>query len=932
MTRLINLAQIGCFVLFSLAIISGCATSPAPAPLTDTSATDMVVKSPNDQRDYAHVTLDNGMRVLLISDPDADKSAAALVAFRGSFHDPEDRPGLAHFLEHMLFIGTEKYPEPDGYFAFVQKHGGGSNAYTAPDHTNYFFDIQPEYFVEGLDRFAQFFISPLLDKTYVDREKNAVHSEYQMQIKEDGWRGFMVQKVAMNPEHPMSKFNIGTLDTLDGDAYSALITFFEGHYSANQMGAVILHNEPIATLKPWVTELLGQVPNRDLPNLDLTTPLTAPGQLPATLRHQTLKSDRSVSFSFPIPAIDPYYQTKPTGYIGSLIGHEGQGSLHQLLTQKGWITGLGAGSENIDQANAIFNISVQLTEAGMDQVPAITDLVFDYINLLRTEKAQAWLYREAATVATLGFRFREQIPSIAAVQSLAPNLMKFPAKDLLVAPYLLENFDAELIDNYLSYLRPDNVLVTVAGPEVEGDKTEQWFDVAYALDSGIERRDAESGALTLPAPNPFLPEDLTLIESADNAPEALPSTGPMAFYLAADTEFGVPRAMLHVSLRRPDGLISVADSVRARLYRNLVEDDLNALSYPALLAGVSYGISTPDRGFRISLGGYQDKQSELLQVVLDRLTSLTINPDRFLVLKTELENSLQDSFKNRPFQQGFDRLRQNILSSSWPAADQLAELATVTPEDLSLWRDAYFEQVGVEALAVGNLDMAAAQRIQAQLANSLVITPTAAAAPTVTQIDGPITEVMDIDHNDASLVLYLQNNDDALLETAKSNLLGHIIAPEYFSSLRTEQQLGYVVSAFSPEFEQQGGLGFVIQSPSAPADALHQKTLEFLAGEVIRLADMSPEDYAQNQEGLIAQVLEKDKNLGERAWRYWSDLDEGYQNFDGNQQLADAISSIDHESLKAYLDDMLKKAKNQYLLILSEGRFKEPATTSDEAS
>ena len=95
---------------------------------------------------------------------------------------------------------------------------------------------------------------------------------------------------------------------------------------------------------------------------------------------------------------------------------------------------------------------------------------------------------------------------------------------------------------------------------------------------------------------------------------------------------------------------------------------------------------------------------------------------------------------------------------------------------------------------------------------------------------------------------------------------------------------------------------------------------------------MSPEDYAQNQEGLIAQVLEKDKNLGDRAWRYWSDLDEGYQNFDGSQQLADAISSIDHESLKAYLDDMLKKAKNQYLLILSEGRFKEPATTSDEAS
>ena len=95
------------------------------------------------------------------------------------------------------------------------------------------------------------------------------------------------------------------------------------------------------------------------------------------------------------------------------------------------------------------------------------------------------------------------------------------------------------------------------------------------------------------------------------------------------------------------------------------------------------GSRHPDRGFRISLGGYEDKQSELLQAVLDRLTRLVINPERFLVLKTELENSLQDSFKNRPFRQGLDRLQQNLLSSSWPAADQLTELATVTPEDLS---------------------------------------------------------------------------------------------------------------------------------------------------------------------------------------------------------------------------------------------------------
>ena len=150
----------------------------------------------------------------------------------------------------------------------------------------------------------------------------------------------------------------------------------------------------------------------------------------------------------------------------------------------------------------------------------------------------------------------------------------------MVAPYLLENFDAELIDSYLGYLRPDNVLVTVAGPEIEGDQTEKWFNVAYSLTTGIERTDAAATALKLPTPNPFLPEDLTLIEAGNNVPQPMANTGPMAFYLASDTEFGVPRAMLHVSLRRPNGLISVSDVVRARLYRNLVEDDPQCLVLP----------------------------------------------------------------------------------------------------------------------------------------------------------------------------------------------------------------------------------------------------------------------------------------------------------------------------------------------------------------
>ena len=238
--------------------LGGCAVPPAVAP----EAEPVVVKSPNDKRDYRYLELANGLRVLLASDPKADKAAASLTVFRGSFHEPVERPGLAHFLEHLLFIGTEKYPEVDGYQAFISAHGGSSNAYTASDHTNYFFDIDPAHFKAGMDRFAQFFIAPLLDPAYVERERNAVHSEYQMQLKDDGWRAFYASKMALNPEHPLARFNIGSLDTLGDGTYEALRAFFEAHYSADQMALVALGNESLDEMQAWIAPLFEDIANR----------------------------------------------------------------------------------------------------------------------------------------------------------------------------------------------------------------------------------------------------------------------------------------------------------------------------------------------------------------------------------------------------------------------------------------------------------------------------------------------------------------------------------------------------------------------------------------------------------------------------------------------------------------------------------------------
>lgn len=150
-----------------------------------------VIKQPSDTREYKALTLDNGLRVLLISDPSSSRAAAAMDVHVGAMSDTV--PGLAHFCEHMSFLGTRKFPQEDAYNLFLSSHGGGSNAYTDSEDTVYYFDINSEYLGDTLDRFSQFFISPLFTESATSRELNAIESEHAKNINNDGFRLYQVR-------------------------------------------------------------------------------------------------------------------------------------------------------------------------------------------------------------------------------------------------------------------------------------------------------------------------------------------------------------------------------------------------------------------------------------------------------------------------------------------------------------------------------------------------------------------------------------------------------------------------------------------------------------------------------------------------------------------------------------------------------------------
>ncbi len=903
-----------------LTLLAACASLPA----SDTS----IIKSPNDARVYRSVVLDNGLVAVLVSDPTSDKAAAALTVFRGQYDDPADRAGLTHFLEHMLFLGTAKYPDVDDYQNYITTNGGTFNAYTSSDHTNYFFDIRPDHFAGALDRFAQFFIAPTFDAAYVEREKNAVNSEYQLYFKDDGWRGFHVEKQVMNPAHPGARFSVGSLGTLAGDVRSDLIEFYRTHYSADQMALVVLGNQPLDELNAWVVEKFSAIPRRPVAPAAPLGPIFASGTLPRKLTYQTVRDAREVIFNFPVPELDTHYREKPGAYLADLLGHEGAGSLHAQLKARGWIESLGASAARFDADNGLITVSMELTEEGAKHIDDITRALFESVALIRADGIAKWRYVEQAELADLAFRFQEPSAPQRFVTSTAANLRLYPVREVLEAPYLMEHYDEALIRRYLDAMRPDNLLLEVSSPKVvDADKIEPWFQVPYKdepLTIDLSDSSPAEFGLTLPGANEFLPKNLALETQPQAPPKQIESKPSVALWWAPDASFGTPRATTYVRLDVAGGFMSPRDAAYASLYARLVLDSLNTFAYPAQQAGLSYDIDVAPTGFLITVAGYNDKQPLLLKRVLDALAHVDATQEKVANYREELRRAWQNFVAERPYEQAMATLSHVMLAGGWPPAQLADALDDATNESLHAWRESHLASFDALVFVHGNVTRAQATGIGEIVATALPLNSIVAATDAVARLPvGDFTYPLTIDNDDAAMLLYMQGGNESFAERALFGLTSQVLRSPFYNDLRTDQQLGYAVLVTPSVLRRVPGVVFVVQSPVASAAALLAASQTFLTRYQAAVAAMPADEFNAYKQGLIGRLLEKDKNLADRSVRYWSDLDVGFTNFDSREQIAAEIAKIDQARFAQFYDRLLELTQQQRLVIYSRGKFTE---------
>ena len=876
-----------------------------------------VIKSPFDQREFRALTLPNQLKVLLISDPTAEKAAASMDVFVGSGANPESIPGLAHFLEHMLFLGTEKFPEADSYQSFINANGGSFNAFTAYENTNYFFDIRPQALPGALDRFSRFFIDPLFSAEYVDRERHAVESEFQARRRDDRRRAHEVTKQVMNPEHAWSRFAVGDLRSLsntdDQSIRDALIDLYYQYYSANLMSLVVSGPQSLDELQELVEMRFSEIANFNATAFADEVPLFTAATLPLELEIETLRQQRSVSLLFPIDPVREHWRSKPLYFIASLMGYEGEGSLFSILKEAELANGLSAFTA-IDLPNqAAFQISIDLTEAGLEKVDSIIDQVFAYIALLKNEGIDADLYEEIRQLADLEFKFRDQPPAIREVMILAQLQQTYPAEYLLKAPYLLESFEADLIGQYLEQFNPNNVLVSVQHPDVEAEQVENRYKAGFRFSPIDSERLAKwlrpdvDPSLRLRSLNPFTPESIELVNREDS-PSSLPITlieePGFTLWHQQDQQFLHPRADVFVAIMTHLAMASPENAVMLDLYSRILNDQLNPVLYDASLAGLQVSIYPHLRGISIQLSGYNDKQPLMLETLLETFRSPDISASRFDRVSVQLKEQLINQRQEGPYQLAMQQLFTSLMSR-WSTEDRLSALEAITPEQLQQFLNELFAETEVRILTHGNLTAETAIQMSREVQSILLTDTQAVTGIRVPVVDIPtdsrLTDTLLLEHPDATLVRYFQGSDRSLEQRAKTALLNEVISTPFYSELRTQRQLGYIVFANYLPMGDVPGIALIVQSPVTNPIELENYYDQFIEQTRHDLEALTEEQLNEFRQGLESRLLQPDMRLSERSQRYWRELDRDSE-FTTHELLAEKVAQVTQADLIEQLE------------------------------
>eukprot|EP00746_Dinoflagellata_sp_MGD_P167388 gnl/MRDRNA2_/MRDRNA2_97964_c0_seq1.p1 gnl/MRDRNA2_/MRDRNA2_97964_c0~~gnl/MRDRNA2_/MRDRNA2_97964_c0_seq1.p1 ORF type:complete len:1184 (+),score=293.62 gnl/MRDRNA2_/MRDRNA2_97964_c0_seq1:176-3727(+) len=753
-TGIVTTAVVGTWVWRSTTIGAGVQDKML---LTDTAKLD--------HRQYQWAKINSGLEVVNVQDVTSTSGGFAVAVEAGSFYDPKDLQGLAHFCEHMLFLGTAKYPNPSGFDQFLNTHGGANNAYTAEEVTVYFAQLDIAGFSEGLDRFSDFFRAPLFDETYVKREVHAIDSEHAKNKQSPDWRILQVMQSLADPRSPVAGFHTGNLKTLYDEPMAkginpvdALKKYYAENYCTPKLRLVTFGPKSVDDQLKESIEKFGDIqqgPNCQASPKSFAEPAAFPkSSLQKWVHIQGTSPMPQLWVFWSLPDLQKQYPAHPMRYLKYVLGYTGVNSLSETLKNNlGLTTDIDVAAD-MSSAGTNFWIVLSLTSKGAKYPEVVMDTLYSYIAQVKRNGVDEKLYSSLADLTKLEWEWSEESDTIATVQSLAEQMTRLPKEDLLTGDYLIKNPDPIIVKDMVNKLKPENMNVAFVDPnfdetdvmelphygvkytvqdlEKQMPVSKEWASWVHGaskteVDKAMVRRlqamddkIKKEPNIKHPEPIKHIPRDITLsfakAPPGQNEISALYGAEPVKlktkssqeqiWYRQGSTSESPKVHMKFLTRRKGHRTINADEVIIHTLWRRMIGEQLHPKVVDLAATGTSYSIDVGSHSLSVSFGGFQDNLPAMMDLVTDEMRSGVdiSNTERFSRNWETLAKELEDK-SEMPVQYAIEDRSIMLMQGTHSDVELRAAMNNVKPEKLEKPSLAGIEAKPTQftALAMGNI-------------------------------------------------------------------------------------------------------------------------------------------------------------------------------------------------------------------------------------
>ena len=906
-----------------------------------------IIKPKTDQLNYGLKVLSNGMKVLLISDPDTIQSSAALAVNIGSLMDPKDAQGLAHFCEHLLTMGSKKYPGENEYGQFLAKNGGKSNAFTADDKTVYFFTITNDGFEGALDRFAQMFISPTFNESSVEREIKAVDNEFSNRLNQDENRLAQIKSSEIKEGSPFNHFAAGNIKTLSlPDIRDKLLVYYKKYYSSDIMSLCIYNNKPLEEQLKTVENLFSLIPKIEgfkLPRYDEIKPYDETN-LKYMYKVVPVKDANVIQLEWYFPFVEDYY-CELGAYLGQALGHEGPNTLTSSLNKDNLCSSLMVLPQQVCKTYMTFLIFITLTKKGLDNYKEVILRTLKYIKILQGKEINKRFYNDFKNIMKINFDYSAKKSPIDATQLYSSNLLDFPSNKVLSPTSILEECNESIIKKYLDMITLENLNIYFFSKsfEKECNLTEPYYGAKYCKEKlSITEEDINSYKcehnLDYPPANNFIPKNFDLLpppEKISEYPEKIIDQKNIEAWYLQDTIFKQPKVCAVVQFITPKNLCDFSElknALVAALLGKIVTTELNEYLYMAKASGVHVEFAFGPGKTHMIFQGFNDSMKKGVKEILTKIKNLEMNTPRcketLALTQKEILLSTTNTLLNPSYKVNFTYLRA-LLREPFEEPTEIINYfhsgKTINIDDLIVFKNAIFKNAKVKWLVQGNVKKEEVLELVEESNKILEIDINkektgkfAVVRPVViTKNYNYIFRLKSPNPNEqsSSLISVYQTGLLKDIEKIYLKIIESFLKNKFYDQLRTKETLGYVVQMFCIEAEGYFGIANVVQSNSKTPEYCASRVRNFykVAQELVK--NISEEEFQSHLNVQIGEANKKDSNLPQVFMRNWAEISNNTYKFDRKEKLKENLTKCNREGFIKFFE---KYFVNEVAILNSE--------------